>query len=159
MAAAAISYHVKVIGEEFIDAYRVNIGVFQEDGKDLVKIPIGPYEPWLLTIPADLPSNFIEDEDMNIKINKIQKAYDHCKVSGLIESDGQNYARLFIKLADESYIAAVSLSQASASAKQYTFSISIPSDAFPSDGKLEFIGQTLNGEYHSRKVTAAPPLN
>ena len=157
LAVAAISYHVKVIGEEFIDVYRVNIGVFQEDGKNLVKIPIGPWELWLLTIPADLPDKFIED--MDIKINKIQKGYEHFQVSGLIESAGQDYARLFLKLADESYIAAVSLAKASASAKQYTFSISIPSDAFPSGCVLEFVGQTLNEEYHSRKVTVAPPLN
>ena len=154
---AILTYPVNVIGVEYANAYPVNIGVFQKDGKDRVSIPIGPWAPWTLTVPADLPDTFTED--MNIEVSAIQK--DRVvRVSGWIGKDEQPYKRLFLKLSNQAYLAAAFLKSSAVSEtgdlrQEYTFEFDV--GVFPGDDLLEFIGQTLDGEYHSRKLNVHSP--
>ena len=62
------SYKIQAVGSEFSDTYKKHASLFDKKGMDTVSIPIGPWSPWDLRIPASISSHaFVEDIEFLIE--------------------------------------------------------------------------------------------
>lgn len=165
------TYNVSVIGEKYADCYKSASVVFDDVGTDDVIIPIGPWEPWNLKIPASISDNKMKD-DLIIGIETIDQkrigdiefgiltSTDNWKISGWIKSskDNEILRNLFIKKG-KIYIAVETLEVRDDFQGQnlrhngYEFNITREYDLIKEgENTLEFVGQTNDGTWHCGKL-------
>ena len=171
MVTCLRTYDVDVIGEKYADCYKIASVAFDAGGTDDVIIPIGPWEPWTLKIPASISDNKMK-EDLIIGIENVDQkgiddigfgtltSTDNWKISGWIKSskDNEILRNLFIKKG-KIYIAVETLEVRDDFQGQnlrhngYEFNI-IREHELIKEGKntLEFVGQTNDGTWHCGKL-------
>ena len=162
------TYHVPTVGTEFIGLYDRNITLFENHGRDLVCIPIGPWRPWTMSIPSSI-SEKIVDDDMTIIVDAVdgQFAAEGVSIDASRETvdiigwastkDGKPFTHLFLKEPDGTYKAQLSADMRLDVADNLDndellhsgFTVNTGISSF-TDGttSLEFVGRTSDGAYH-----------
>lgn len=162
------TYDIPAADASIANAYKIYSGVFERKGRDHVWIPIGPFRPWKLNIPADISGqSVITDlefgvEDLDEKrigtegfgVLRNQSNWD---ISGWAKTDTENqiFKRLFIKNGSD-YLATTELTvrELFQSEKRahtgFRFNVSDDAILCFEDGitTLELVGQTEDGVWH-----------
>lgn len=171
------TYNVTLIGANFANNYKVNSCLFDVNGQDAIQMPIGPWEPWSLTVPANF-SDYKLDNDLEFLVEDLDGIWvlnddfgnwrgagiaGSVNFSGWIRTGqkGQLLIRLFVKN-DSTYIAAseITIREYFQSDQVeylqhngFKFNISQPYNFF-SDGvtTIELVGETEDGRWHYGKL-------
>ena len=164
---ALSTYNITVVGADYASTYRQHAPLFDKKGKQVVSIPIGPWSPWSLKIPANIRANEpVDDVEFVIEATNDNwigtenfgkfSANEYVKISGWSRTGiaNQTFSKLLIKNpVDGIYYAATSLV-----VRQYFmgshiehngFTFVLPSTFF-NDGLsvLEVYGETSDRVWH-----------
>ncbi|MDF2962878.1 MAG: hypothetical protein K0S39_4613 [Paenibacillus sp.] len=174
---ALLTYNVQTIGAEFAGIYKVNSRVFEVKGQDRVLIPIGPWNPWIVAIPADISNKDIKDDieflvertNGNVigsenygKLDLHLNLGGRTNVSGWARTsvDNQTFKCLFLKYGS-TYTAAGSIqireNFLDKKLNHNSFAFNLTSDYFVDRGitTLELLGETKDGQWHRGRFDIA----
>ncbi len=170
VADVSSNYKLNVVGAEFAKSFKDNCFVFDRKGKDIVRIAIGPWNYWTLTVPAniggkDVPEDMvlsisaingnIIDGENYVKLNFNLNPWGTTNLVGQaqIGRDGPSLTGLFMKNpADGSYNAAYAVAATGGTA--FSFSTNLPPPYFSNGGtELVMYGRAADGSWHMGKVT------
>ena len=162
------TYHVSTVGTQYIEPYDSNITLFEKNGKDLVSIPIGPWKPWTMAVPANIVDGIVDDNiQISVDIIDGQLASEGISISaekGTVDisgwvstKDGQPFTHLLLKESDGVYKAPLSIDMRPDVANYFNnddllysgYTISASTSCFTEGTtNLEFVGRTPDGVYH-----------
>lgn len=166
------TYNVPTIGAEFAEIYEKNCSVFDKNGTDQTVIPIGPWEPWILTIPTRM-SSYQYENDILFNVESIDGYRIGDENYGLIDKDNKSYIHLvgWVKTAEDNellnkiylkfankYIAASKIQIRDVFDKEnikhngFDFVVDI-NYLQEGENSLELVAQSENGEWHKGVIT------
>lgn len=177
--AAAIlalrTYDVPVIQPEVAQAYKAYSGVFDAEGGDCVWIPIAPWRPWALSIPADISGQAVVD-DLEFGVEYLDNKLTGTEGFGVLDdkdfwdisgwaktgTKNQRVERLLLKKGN-SYVAATELTvrewfhDEKMDHNGFKFHVDSAGNAsamWLQDGAttLELVGETGDGVWHSGRM-------
>lgn len=177
--AAAImalrTYDVSVIQPEVAQAYKAYSGVFDAEGEDCVWIPIAPWRPWALDIPADISRQPVVD-DLEFGVEYLDNKLTGTEGFGVLDdksfwdisgwartgTKNQRMKRLLLKKGN-SYIATTELTvrewfhDEKIEHNGFKFHVGSANNAsvmWLQDGvtTLELVGETDDGVWHSGRM-------
>ncbi len=155
-------YHISVIGMNFSELYSEYIPLFKEDGSELLHIPVGPWDPWRLTIPTTM-SDKEQKNDMSVILYDIGGS----SPTAFIPTEDASYTIVKGRICCDSNIPIVNVLQRMGN--QYLAAYSLNDDgvftvhATPEflnydTTMLDFIALTADGSYHSGNIEIAAEL-
>lgn len=169
------TYNVPILGDEFPEIYERNCGVYTKGGEDEVRIPIGPFRPWCITIPASISGEvLVNDLEFGVEyldgivvgsenfgqLGKNRTWNEHELIGWARTSiKDQTFERLFIKNGS-TYTAAYGLTErARWHEDEWThngFVFGVTEDYF-NEGTttIELVGETADGTWHYGAIDMA----
>ena len=169
VAAIAIpTYHVETIGANYAHVYSEAITTFQKKGDDQVIIPIGPWDPWRMIVPANISEKIVSD-DLNIVVKSVNSQalgssiiingntnVLSIPVSGTASTkEGQAYEHLLLKHGNQYlWTFYIDHHRDNQNLVESEFIFQVPGEWF-TDGStlLELVGKTPDGNYHCSVVS------
>ena len=122
IVVSTLTYPMELVGYEYSDAYRDNIGVFDPAGKQSLCIPIGPWTPWDMQIPWNINRySEMDSEDLSCSVSiEREDAFYGSRADELIylvpvevlvgDADGSLFRYVFIDAGDDMYLAPAQVS-------------------------------------------------
>ena len=172
-------YDIPVIGPDFAVAYRQNAALFDRKGKERVLIPIGPWSPWEMSIPASI---LVKDciEDIDFFVETTNGAFVGTDNYGKLDFRTSNFANLsgWARTGAENQVFSKLLLRSPVSGDYRTaavlnvredfhgepikhngFAFTLPKDYFGNGlSALEAYGQTTDGAWHHGVWTFATEI-
>jgi len=173
------TYDVSVIGNEVSEIYKRNCGVYTKNGGDMVRIPIGPFNWWYMTIPASISAERpIHDLEFGVEyldgiltgsenfgqLRKDCVGNEHELIGWARTSvENQTFERLFIKNGS-TYTAAHEITERAMFYEDaWThngFIFFILEDYFNEGATtIELVGETADGTWHYGAIDIATSFN
>ena len=113
---SVLTYSVDMIGDEFTEAYEHSIGVFDADGLQIMRIPIGPWSPWGMSIPWNTDNYAETTAEVSYHVDALDGSCSNYRISNpsiipiagnASPEDGNAFRYIFIYTGNNTYLAPV----------------------------------------------------